>query len=114
MKTAQELKILLQNIDHKSYPAYKSAQGSYQFRNYVLSIDHVQGDPFASPSRVSIRVKGSAAAFPPSLYDTVQKKVALQDLLLRLFGEQIEQFNFKPGAAAKAGFWQSADAARRF
>ncbi len=103
MKTAQELKILLQNIDHKSYPAYKSAQGSYQFRNYVLSIDHVQGDPFASPSRVSIRVKGSAAAFPPSLYDTVQKKVALQDLLLRLFGEQIEQFNFKARGSGKSG-----------
>lgn len=103
MKTAQDLKILLQNIDHKSYPAYKSAQGSYQFRNYVLSIDHVQGDPFASPSRVSIRVKGSAAAFPPSLYDTVQKKVALQDLLLRLFGEQIEQFNFKARGSGKSG-----------
>ena len=103
MKTAQDLKILLQNIDHKSYPAYKSAQGSYQFRNYVLSIDHVQGDPFASPSRVSIRIRGTAAGFPPSLYDTVPKRIALQDHLLRLFGRQIEPFQFKARGSGKSG-----------
>ena len=31
MKTAQDLRTLLQSIDHKSYPAYKSTQGIYRF-----------------------------------------------------------------------------------
>ena len=53
MQSANDLKQLLFNINHKSYPAYKSARGAYQFPNYILSIDHVQGDPFAAPSRVS-------------------------------------------------------------
>lgn len=83
MQSANDLKQLLFNINHKSYPAYKSARGAYQFPNYILSIDHVQGDPFAAPSRVSIHVTGKTAAFPPSLYDTYEKRIALQDYLLR-------------------------------
>ena len=42
MQTAAELKNLLQCIDHKGYPAYKSLAGSYQFKNFILCIDHVQ------------------------------------------------------------------------
>ncbi len=80
MQSANDLKQLLFNINHKSYPAYKSARGAYQFPNYILSIDHVQGDPFAAPSRVSIHVTGKTAAFPPSLYDTYEKRIALQGL----------------------------------
>ena len=50
MKSSNELRTMLRAIDHKSYPAYKSLAGAYQFGTYVLVIDHVQGDPFASPS----------------------------------------------------------------
>ena len=62
MKTAAELQTLLRQIDHKSYPAYKDTKGKYQFPQYVLSIDHVQGDPFAAPSKVSILISGPVAA----------------------------------------------------
>ena len=61
MKPAEDLRSLLHRIDHKSYPAYKDTAGSYQFRGYILSIDHVQGDPFASPSDVSIHVPAKMA-----------------------------------------------------
>ena len=54
MKSSSNLKSLLKNIDRKGYPAYKSTQGIYDFGTYFLSIDHVQGDPFASPSKLSI------------------------------------------------------------
>ena len=59
MKSAEELRTKLRSIDHRSYPAYKDLQGAYDFRDYILSIDHVQGDPFAAPSRLSIKVAGS-------------------------------------------------------
>ena len=61
MQSQTELRSLLQKIDHRGYPAYKDTKGSYDFGSYVLSIDHVQGDPFASPSKVSVHVKGGAA-----------------------------------------------------
>ena len=68
MQSSTELRNLLQRIDHKGYPAYKDTRGSYDFRNYVLSIDHVQGDPFASPSKVSVHIKGDVAKFPANLW----------------------------------------------
>ena len=46
MKTAMNLRTMLKQIDRKGYPAYKSLAGRYDFGEYVLSIDHVQGDPF--------------------------------------------------------------------
>ena len=51
MKTSADLRELLNRIDHKGYPAYKDTRGSWQFEGYVLSIDHVQGDPFAAPTK---------------------------------------------------------------
>ena len=63
-RTAMELRNKLNQIDHRSYPAYKELRGRYDFKDYVLSIDHVQGDPFASPSKVSIHIEGRIAGFP--------------------------------------------------
>ena len=63
MQSSAELKTLLNRIDHRGYPAYKDTKGTYQFPGYILSIDHVQGDPFASPSKVSVRVGGRTAGF---------------------------------------------------
>ena len=54
MKTSLELRNHLKSIDHRGYPAYKDLKGQYDFKDYVLSIDHVQGDPFAAPSKVSV------------------------------------------------------------
>ena len=55
MKSAAELEKNLMSINRRSYPAYKDLRGSYQFQGYQLNIDHVQGDPFASPSKLSIQ-----------------------------------------------------------
>ena len=59
MQTAEDLRAILQRIDRRGYPAYQDTRGTYRFPGYVLSIDHVQKDPFAAPSRLSIRVEGS-------------------------------------------------------
>lgn len=70
MQTSTDLRNLLARIDRKGYPAYKDTRGAYQFPAYVLSIDHVQGDPFAAPSKLSIHVNGKQAGFPRQLYQT--------------------------------------------
>lgn len=67
MQSEAELRSLLSRIDHRGYPAYKDTKGQYRFPGYVLSIDHVQGDPFASPSKVSVLVSGKTAGFPPGI-----------------------------------------------
>ena len=103
MQTSAELRSLLSRIDHRGYPAYKDTKGMYQFPGYILSIDHVQGDPFASPSKLSIHVKGKTAAFPPELYKDRHQRITLQDELTRKFGRQAEQFAFKAKGSGKSG-----------
>ncbi len=103
MKQSSELNTMLRQIDHKGYPAYKQLKGAYQFPNYVLGIDHVQGDPFAAPSRVSIRVAGKAAGFPEELYRMPCQKTALEDTLLREMGRQLRNVSFQAKGSGKSG-----------
>ena len=101
MKTSEELRNLLNRIDHKGYPAYKDTKGQYQFGTYVLSIDHVQGDPFAS--KVSVHIDGKQAGFDACLYDTTFKRIALQDHLLRKIATNIREYSFKAKGSGKSG-----------
>lgn len=103
MQTAEDLRNLLNKIDHRGYPAYKDTKGQYQFQGYILSIDHVQGDPFASPSKVSIHVKGNLAGFPKEYYIGRFQKIALQDYLIRQFGYVLEKYTFKAKGSGKSG-----------
>lgn len=103
MQKKEELRQLLNKIDHKGYPAYKDTKGSYQFGEYILDIEHVQGDPFASPSKVKIIVKGEVAGFPKTLYDSSCKRIALQDYILRYFGRAIEKYSFQAKGSGKSG-----------
>ena len=103
MQSQTELKNLLQRIDHKSYPAYKDTRGNYDFGRYMLSIDHVQGDPFAAPSKVSVHVRGSVAKFPAELYQMKCRRISLCDYLLRQFGRELEKVSFKAKGSGKSG-----------
>ena len=85
MQTSTDLKNLLKRIDHRGYPAYKDTKGMYRFPGYVLSIDHVQGDPFASPSKLSIFISHQKAGYPKTLFDAPHKKRAFEDDLVRRF-----------------------------
>lgn len=103
MKTNQELRNILKQIDHKGYPAYKQLKGLYRFPEYLLGIDHVQGDPFAAPSKISIHVAGAQAGFDKTLYDTREKKTALEDYLLRGFARHLREFSFQAKGSGKSG-----------
>ena len=103
MKQASELEQLLRSIDHKGYPAYKSLAGAYDFKDYILSIDHVQGDPFASPSRLSVLIGRRRAGFPEAFLDAPHKRAALADYILRCFGRAVGRFTFQAGGSGKSG-----------
>ncbi len=103
MKTAAELRTRLRAMDHRSFPAYKSLAGSYRFDRFILSIDHVQGDPFASPSSVHVEVDRKAAGFPERFLQQVCGRIALQDYLTRQFASRMEAYNFKAKGSGKSG-----------
>ncbi len=103
MKNQNDLKRELARIDGKGYKAYKDLEGQYDFGNYILSIDHVQGDPFASPSRVRVVVNQKIAGIPIELFDKNYKRIAVQDFLTRLFYKNINVFGGKIFGSGKSG-----------
>lgn len=103
MQHASDLQNLLHSIHRKSYPAYKSLKGVYQFDRYLLSIDHVQGDPFASPSHISVRIFHKDAGFPPAYYKDRITKTTLCDYLTRQFEQQVNRYTFRAKGSGKSG-----------
>ncbi len=103
MRSSEDLRGKLRSIDHRVYPAYKELKGQYDFGSFVLSIDHVQGDPFASPSRLSVLVGGKKAGFPAEYYDTYPKRITLQDHLTRLFAAQLFSGSKQAKGSGKSG-----------
>ena len=103
MQSAEQLQELLRSINRKSYPAYKSLKGTYQFSKYILSIDHVQGDPFASPSHVSVRISHKVAGFPVSYYKDDLTATTLADHLTRQFEQQVNRYTFRAKGSGKSG-----------
>ena len=99
----RQLEQLLHQTDHKSYPAYKSLQGSYRFPAYTLSIDHVQGDPFAAPSSLSLRIEKAVHGFPAEYYTEPHRRIMLQDLLLREFSRELSKCSHRAKGSGKSG-----------
>ncbi|MGB9700396.1 MAG: ABC-ATPase domain-containing protein [Thermodesulfobacteriota bacterium] len=85
MLTKEELKKILARLDGRGYKAYKEIEGTYDFGNFQLFIDHVQGDPFASPSRLRLKVPQKVAKFPHDLFVNKVRALALRDYLTRKF-----------------------------
>lgn len=103
MKNLNDLKKDLYNIDGRGYKSYKSLEGQYDFNKYVLSIDHVQGDPFAAPSRVRIIIDQKVSKIPNELFNKYHKKVAVQDFLTRLFYKNINAYVKRVYGSGKSG-----------
>ena len=87
--TMERLRTLLKKIDGRGYKAYKELKGSYQFHGYQLTFDHIQGDPFAQPSRISIHVPSSVALLPSELCSGKIRKTAAEDFLARAVARAI-------------------------
>lgn len=79
----KRLASLLRQVDGRGYKAYKALEGIFHFGSYTLSIDHVQGDPFAAPSRLSISVPSEISKFPEKLWSSPFRKRALEDYIGR-------------------------------
>ena len=103
-QSKQQLIRILREIDNKSYPAYKQLKGSYDMTDFTLIIEKVQGDPFASPSMIRVEVSSKKADFPKDLYNAEEKKMALEDQLLRLFAGEIRKYSFQAKGSGKSGF----------
>ena len=103
-----DLAAVLARIDGSGYRAYREIAGSWQLRGpgnlaLELHVDHVQGDPFAAPSRVRVRVDRREAPAPPDLSDTRVRRVALADFLARRIAREFSRRRGTVGGTGKSG-----------
>ena len=97
MSDRQSLNSTLLKLDNASYKAYKDLRGSYQFEDFTLSIDRVQGDPFAAPSQLRAIVPQTVANFPAQLYNSKSREVGLRDYIARQFSRSAKQLSSHRG-----------------
>ena len=83
MSTHEVLHSKLMELDGKSYKSYKEIRGEYDFGGCLLCIDYVQGDPFASPSKLRVRVPHEVTEIPSLLFRNEIRRMALEDFLAR-------------------------------
>lgn len=103
IKTSKDLQRAIEAVDRRGYPGYKALRGRYDFGDFELSIDHVQGDPFAAPSKVSVWASHGRAGYPRTCFDAPYKRVAFEDYLVRRFGEALSHYSFKASGSGKSG-----------
>jgi predicted ABC-class ATPase len=75
----------LERLDGRGYKAYKQIAGRYDAGGFTLAIDHVQGDPFAEPSRLRAFVPPTTAALPDWAHRDAARRTAAADFLNRVF-----------------------------
>ncbi|WP_067724915.1 ABC-ATPase domain-containing protein [Oceanobacillus damuensis] len=93
----------LTQLDNKSYKAYKSIQGNYKFDDYELYIDYVQGDPFATPSKIRVVVSNQQRPINKEWLLTPSRKVAAEDAFARAVGDAVEGERFSVKGSGKSG-----------
>lgn len=99
MKDHQILKQLLIELEGCSYRDYKGVRGDYAFPTFQLSVDYVQGDPFAAPSRVRIWVKQAVALLPSEWMTDYAAQTAIADYLTRQVAQVAQALQKKRGSS---------------
>ncbi|MGB3532475.1 MAG: ABC-ATPase domain-containing protein [Microcoleaceae cyanobacterium] len=97
MNTREDLRRNLLDLDNKTYKAYRDIQGEYEFPDFTLIIDYVQGDPFAAPSKFRVHISPNIAGFPPELYNNPIREIALRDYLIRQFDRVAREVSMRRG-----------------
>ncbi|RLN98026.1 hypothetical protein BBJ28_00016316, partial [Nothophytophthora sp. Chile5] len=103
---------LLHDLHNRNYGAYHDLERAFSFSDgssdlrFTLGFDHIQGDPYASPSRAHVTVSALSAGFPEEMHLSTIRNVALCDYLTRQFAASARS----AGADAKtvSSSWQGA------
>jgi len=98
MHSHNDLRRSLARIDGRGYKAYKEIRGTYAFPFFTFFIDHVQGDPFASPSRLRVRVPQKVASYPVQTFSNKSRRVALCSYLAGEFARGIRRVAGRRGS----------------
>jgi len=94
-----ELRADCERLEGRPYPAYRDlGRTPYRLPACVLTIEHVQGDPFAAPSRLRVDVPASVIGLPSDLHADADARRAAADHLHRLLHHRLRDHARGPGS----------------
>ncbi|HSH75130.1 MAG TPA: ABC-ATPase domain-containing protein [Longimicrobiales bacterium] len=102
-RAVRELESLLDRIDGRGYRAYKALEGAWRYPDFVLCVDHAQGDPYAAPSRVRALLEPDFASLPHSAYHGTPRSLGTSAFLARAFADAAR------GASSERGTGRSGE-----
>jgi predicted ABC-class ATPase len=79
----KRLKEKIEISNRKSFGFYKSLRGRYNFVDFQLTLQHVQGDPFAAPSLISVSIPQEATGFSEEWVAHAMGRIPLGDFITR-------------------------------
>ena len=104
MPAPQELTNQITSLDGKIYKSYKILQGkSFAFGLFQLTSEHVQDDPFAETSHLSIKTELQSAGFAKNQYENILIILALEDHLLREVNRRTQKCQGQIKGPARTG-----------
>ena len=98
MNTVDALVDFLNGIDGQGYKAYKGLLGTWAFQDFALHVDHVQGDPFARPSRLRVILSPEAAALEDDVLSSLSRRLGVASLLAKRFHEAAQKTMVRRGS----------------
>lgn len=98
MRGHEELDDRLREIDGRGYKAYKAIGGGWRFPDFELHVEHVQGDPFAAPSRVRVVLAPGVADLPLSAYRSRARALGTAAFLARAFRDAARDASSRRGS----------------
>ncbi len=100
----KNLQATLREIDGKSYKLYKKLQKTKAyFDKFQICFDYIQGDPFASPSKIRIVVPKKHFKIQREWLQTKNRKVYVEDRLTRKIANAIQYLNIFVKGSGKSG-----------
>ncbi|OQP04538.1 ATPase [Geobacillus sp. 46C-IIa] len=99
----ETLRQRLRSIDQKGYKAYKEIEGTYRFPTFTLAIDHVQGDPFAEPSKIRVLLPRTKTVLTSEWTNTKPRRVRCEDVLARRVHHELRQWPARARGSGKSG-----------
>ncbi|MFA0557697.1 P-loop domain-containing protein [Vibrio sp. 10N.222.55.A1] len=86
-----QLTAKLKKLEKQNYRAYQQIKGQYDFADFELHIDHIQGDPYASASRFRATRAWSLTGLDWLKEKSYEYQVAARDFIARSFSEFAKQ-----------------------
>ncbi|MGL4676283.1 MAG: P-loop domain-containing protein [Brevinema sp.] len=98
------LKTKLQRFHKCKYPLYQGLLGEYNFGDFIMVVDYVQADPFAPPSKITLKIPFEKTHFDLWFIDTPVRCYSFCDILGRILAAQIRSLTKDDKGSGNGGF----------